>query len=136
MKKADEVAQQMAVYAFEGPSVLYVHSSLTAAEDYFEAIDVENDEYVFFGQDGTVIQPSVQSGQVVLTPTDEQRVGELRQRLRTYLNYNGELDPELADDTVSLAQLFWSGRGSSTSRGGPLAFHASSLAVVPDDGCL
>jgi hypothetical protein len=99
------MAQQMAVYTFEGPSVLYVHPSLTAAEGYFEAIDVENDEYVFFGQDGTVIHPSVESGRVVLTATREQGVDELRQRLRTYLSFSREVDPALADDTVSLAQL-------------------------------
>lgn len=95
----------MAVYTFEGPSVLYVHPSLADAEGYFEAIDVVNDEYVFFGQDGAVIQPSVESGRVVLTATHEQRVDELRQRLRTYLNYSGEVDPALADDTVALARL-------------------------------
>ena len=95
----------MAVYTFEGPSILYVHPTLTAAEDYFEAIDVESDEYVFFGQDGTVIQPLVDSDRVVLTATQEQRVDELRQRLRVYLNFSGEADPALADDTVSLMKL-------------------------------
>ena len=105
MRKAGEVVRHSAVYTFEGPSVLYVHPSSAAAEGYFEAIDVEKDEYVFFGQDGTVIQPSVEAGRVALTATPEQRADELRQRLRTYLNHSGELDPELADHTVSLAQL-------------------------------
>ncbi|NEM05176.1 hypothetical protein [Geodermatophilus normandii] len=105
MRKAGEVAQQLAVYTFEGPSVLYVHPSIAAAESSFEAIDVENDEYIFFGQDGTVIQPSVKAGRVVLTAIPEQRADELRQRLRTYLDHSGRLDPKLADDTVSLAQL-------------------------------
>ena len=106
MRKAEAVAQQMAVFTFEGPNNLYVHPSLAASEGDFEAIDVENDEYVFFGQDGTVIQPSVDRGRVVLTATEEQGVDELRQRLRTYLsNCREELDVALADDTVSLAQL-------------------------------
>ncbi|MGY1702819.1 hypothetical protein [Geodermatophilus sp. SYSU D00766] len=105
VRKAGEVAQRLAVYTFEGPSVLYVHPSLAAAEGYFEAIDVENDEYIFFGQDGTVIQPSVEAGRVVLTASPQQRANELQQRLRTYLDHSGRLDPRLADDTVSLAQL-------------------------------
>ena len=105
VREAGEVVRHLAVYTFEGPSVLYVHPSFAAAEDYFEAIDVENDEYVFFGQDGTVIQPSVRRGRVVLTATTEQRADELRQRLRTYLDHSGELDPALTDDTVSLAQV-------------------------------
>lgn len=95
----------MAVFTFEGSNILYVHPSLTAAEGYFEAIDVENDEYVFFGQDGTVIHPSVENGRVVLSATPEQEVDELRQRLRTYLSGSREVDPALADDTVSLARL-------------------------------
>ncbi len=105
MRKAGKVVGHWAVYTFEGPSVLYVHPSLAAAEGYFEAIDVENDEYLFFGQDGTVVQPSMEDGRVVLTATSEQRADELRQRLRTYLDHSGELDPALADDTVFLAQV-------------------------------
>ncbi|SFO00932.1 hypothetical protein SAMN05660359_00927 [Geodermatophilus obscurus] len=96
---------QQAVYTFEGPSVLYVHPSLAAAEDYFEAIDLENDEYVFFGQDGTVIQPKVEDGRVVLTATLEQRADKLRQRLRTYLDHSGESNLALADDAAYLARL-------------------------------
>jgi len=95
----------MAVHTFEGPSVLHVHPPLAAAEGHFEAIDVENDEHVFFGQDGTVLQPSVNRDRVVLTATREQRVDELRQRLRVHLSYSGQVDPALADDPVSLARL-------------------------------
>ncbi len=105
MRKAGEVVRHRAVYTFEGPSVLYVHPSSAAAEGYFEAIDVENDEYLFSGQDGTVVQPSVEGGRVVLTATSEQQADELRQRLRTHLDHSGELDPALADDTVFLAQV-------------------------------
>ena len=85
-----------------------VREALTAGLPWgaFEAIDVENDEYVFFRQDGAVIQPSVDGGRVVCTATEEQGVDELRQRLRTYLsNCREEIDVALAGDTVSFAQL-------------------------------
>ncbi len=96
----------MAIYTFEGPTELYVHPSLKAAEGYFEAIDVENDEYVFFGDDGTIIEPSVRDGQVVLAPTPEKRPQELRERLRTYLMQPSlAMDPTLADEPVALAVL-------------------------------
>ncbi|MFI5898211.1 hypothetical protein ACIA5D_49840 [Actinoplanes sp. NPDC051513] len=79
---------------------------MTYAEGYFEAIDVEDDEYVFFGADGTVISPSVRDGRVVLTPTDEKRPGELRMRLRAYLEHpRVAMDPALADEPVALADL-------------------------------
>lgn len=100
------VSRQMAILTFEGPTVLYVHASTSNAEGYFEAMDVENDEYVFFGDDGTVVQPSVRGGRVVLTPTEEKRLEELRERLRTYVSQaTVEMDPALADDTVALAAL-------------------------------
>jgi hypothetical protein len=107
----------MAIYAFEGPTELYVHRSASAAQRYFEAIDVENDEYVFFGDDGTAIQPSVLNGRVVLTPTEENRVEELRQRLRAYLRQDSvAMDPERAEDTVALASLLLEReRGHSTA---------------------
>jgi hypothetical protein len=70
----------MKVYAFEGPHEVNVFGSMALAEDYFEAIDVENDEYVFFGADGTLIKPSVRHGRVVLTPTAEKQPVELRGR--------------------------------------------------------
>ena len=96
----------MRIYAFEGPHEVYASESLAAAEGYFEAIDVENDEYVFFGDDGTVISPSVRDQRVVLTPTDEKRPEELRERLRTFLvQPRVAMDPALADDPASLADL-------------------------------
>ena len=75
------------VDAFEGSNEVYVCESLAHAEGYFEAIDVENDEYVFIGADGTVIRPSVRNGRVVLTPMGERRPLELRRRLRIYLEH-------------------------------------------------
>jgi hypothetical protein len=108
----------MAIYAFEGPTVLYVHPSATAAERYFEAIDVENDEYVFFGDDGTAIHPSVRDGRVVLTPTEENRVEELRRRLQAYLRQDSvAMDPALADDTAGLAVFLLERERGPSNRG-------------------
>jgi hypothetical protein len=96
----------MKVYAFEGPHEVYVFGSTALAEDYFEAIDVENDEYVFFGADGTLIEPSVRDGRVVLTLTAEQQPVELRARLRTYLQHSRVAeDLELAENPSALADL-------------------------------
>ena len=96
----------MKIYAFEGPHEVYTAETLAAAEDWLEAIDIENDEYVIFGDDGTVISPSVRDEQVVLTPTDEKRPEELRERLRTFLvQPRVAMDPALADDPAALADL-------------------------------
>jgi hypothetical protein len=56
---------------------LTVFGSSARAESYLEATDVENDEYVFFGADGTSITPSVRDGRVALTPTVEKQPVEL-----------------------------------------------------------
>ena len=96
----------MRIYAFEGPHEVYASESLTAAEGYVEAIDVGNDEYVFFGDEGTVVSPSVRDDRVVLTPTDERRPEELRERLRTFLvQPRVAMDPAWADDPTALADL-------------------------------
>jgi hypothetical protein len=96
--------RQMAIYAFEGPNELYVHASFAAAEGYFEAIDIENGEYVFFGDDGTVVVASVRDSRVVLSPTEDRRIQELRDRLRVYLSQSSmTLDVAFADDSVGLA---------------------------------
>lgn len=96
----------MRVFAFEGPHEVYACESVAAAEGYFEAIDVDNDEYAFFGDDGTVITGSVQDGRVVLTATNEKRLAELQERLRTYLLHpRVAMDPGLADDPAVLADL-------------------------------
>jgi hypothetical protein len=96
----------MRIYAFEGPLCVHAKESLAAAEGCFEAIDVENAEYVFFGDDGTVIGPSVQDERVVLTPSSEKRPEELRQRLRTFLVHpRVAMEPALADDPAALADL-------------------------------
>ncbi len=61
---------------------------------------------MFFGDDGTVISPSVRDERVVLTPTDEKRPEELRERLRTFLvQPRVAMDPALADDPAALAYL-------------------------------
>ncbi|WP_433727924.1 hypothetical protein ACQP2Y_13655 [Actinoplanes sp. CA-051413] len=56
---------------------LTVFGSSARAESYLEATDVENDEYVSFGADGTSITPSVRDGRVALTPTVEKQPVEL-----------------------------------------------------------
>lgn len=96
----------MRVYAFEEPHEVYACESVAAAEDYFEAIAVGDEEYVFFGDDGTVIHGSVRDERVVLTPTAEKRPEELRERLRTYLGQpRMAMDLALADDPAALADL-------------------------------
>ena len=96
----------MRIYAFEGPHEVHASESLAAAESYVEAIDVENDEYVFSGDDGTVIRPSVHDDWVVLTPTSEKRPAALRERLRTFLVHpRVAMDPDLANDPPALADV-------------------------------
>jgi hypothetical protein len=105
----------MKVFAFEGTSVVYACGSLTEAEEYFEAIDVEDDEYVFFGADGTVVSTSVVDGRVVLTATERRSPGELRRRLRAYLEHPGlTLDPALAEDPAALADVLMERQRAST----------------------
>jgi hypothetical protein len=92
------------IFGFEGPHEVFVLESLT--DGGIEAVDVENDEYVFFGDDGAVIGAAVRDGRVVLTPTGVQRGEELRERLRTYLSRpEVALDPTLADDPVALGEM-------------------------------
>lgn len=130
----------MRIYAFERPyhpvifrrgtvvQEIYACQSLAVAEEFFEAIDVADDEFVFFGDDGTVISASVtDDSRVVLTPTGERRPDELRQRLRSYLTQpRVGLDPALADDPAMLAELLierqraqrwprWPGRRNRTT---------------------
>jgi hypothetical protein len=94
------------IFGFEGRFDLYVHESLTAAERFFEAIDVEHDEYVFFADDGTVIDADVRDGAVVLARSDESRPTELRDRLHTYLaDPRVAMNPALADDPPALGRL-------------------------------
>ena len=73
-----------AVFIFEGGD-LSVHDSLTDAAEWVEAIDVENHEFDFFGDDGTVIAASAEGQIVRLAPTDDRRPEELRARLDQFL---------------------------------------------------
>jgi hypothetical protein len=92
------------IFGFEGAHEAFVLDSLT--DGGIEAVDVENEEYVFFGDDGTVIEAAVRDGRVVLTPTGVQRGEELRERLRTYLSQpRVAMDRALADDPVALAPM-------------------------------
>lgn len=70
-----------------------------------EAIDVENGEYDFFTEDGTVLVGDTNDQEVTLRPTDERRPDELHERLRRYLSHSKVgLDPNLADDPLAAAQ--------------------------------
>jgi hypothetical protein len=94
------------IFGFAGPYEVFVLDSLTAAGGQIEAIDVENEEYVFFADDGAVIDAAVRDGHVVLTPTGVQRGEELRKRLRAYLSHpRVAMDPALADDPVALGGM-------------------------------
>ena len=96
----------MRIFVFEGPNNLYPFESGSAAGGYLEAIDVEEEEYVAFGDDGTVMRLSVSDGRVVVTPTAERRPDELRERLRVYLSQTrAEADPALAEDPAALAEF-------------------------------
>ena len=81
--------KDMGGQSFWACAELYVHPSVADAEGNFEAIDVECGEYVFFGDGGTVLEPSVRDGRVFLTPTSDNRSEALRERLRTYLARSG-----------------------------------------------
>ena len=96
--------QSGAVFAFEGPHEVVVSESLSAAEGEFEAIDVENDEFDFFREDGTAIQATTVGQHVVLKLLDDRRPEELRERLRVFLMQPSvALDPDLADDPRAAA---------------------------------
>jgi hypothetical protein len=73
-----------AVFIFDGGD-LAVHDSLAAAAGWLEAIDVENRESDFYGDDGTVIAASAEGQVVRLAPTNDRRPEELRARLDQFL---------------------------------------------------
>ena len=103
-RRGDNLAVR--IYGFEGPHELYVFDSVAAAEGDLEAIDVKNNEYVLYADDGTAISAAVRDGQVVLTPTGVRQRDQLRERLRTYLTQPSvALDPALADDPVALGGM-------------------------------
>jgi hypothetical protein len=94
-----------AVFIFEGNDVS-AHPSLQAAADHVEPIDVENGEFDFFAEDGTVlVSETPPGGRVVLRPTSDRRPDQLRQRLLGYLTHaRVGMDPALADDPLAAAQ--------------------------------
>jgi hypothetical protein len=93
-----------AIFAFDGPHEVIVSASLSAAEGEFEAIDVENDQFDLFREDGAAIQATTDGQQVVLKVLDDRRLEELRERLRVFLMQPSvTLDPDLADDPRAAA---------------------------------
>jgi hypothetical protein len=99
-----------AVFIFEGQDV-DVRASLEAAARSVEAIDVDNGEYDFFADDGTLLEARTAGGVVTLRPTTERRPKELRERLRRYLEHpRVRLDIKLADDPIVFAQTVFDDR--------------------------
>jgi hypothetical protein len=93
-----------AVFVFEGLDVS-VHPAIEDAAAHLEAIDVDNGEYDYFTDDGTVLLGETEDGEVVLRPTQERKPDDLRERLRRHIDYpTVDLDPSLADDPVAFAQ--------------------------------
>jgi hypothetical protein len=100
----DDCAAVRAVFVFEGTD-LSVHQSLERAAQWVEAIDVDNGEFDFFADDGTVLTAVTHDDQVTLRETEERRPEDLRERLHRYLSDpRVALDPALADDAVAAAQ--------------------------------
>jgi hypothetical protein len=103
-----------AVFIFEGND-LSVLPSVERAAGHVEAIDVDNGEFDFFADDGTVLIGTTHDRQVMLRATDDRRPEELRERLRRYLSHpKVAMDPALADDPIAAAQAIldasWSRR--------------------------
>lgn len=99
-----------AVFIFEGQDV-DVQPSLERAAGSVEAIDVDNAEYEFFADDGTVLHAETAGGEVTLRPTEERRPDELRDRLRRYLDHPRiRWDVSLADDPLAFAQTVFDQR--------------------------
>lgn len=93
-----------AVFVFEGHDVS-VHPSIDDAAAHLEAIDVDNGEFDYFTDDGTVLIGETVHGEVVLRPTQERKPAELRERLRRHIEYpTVDMDLSLADDPVAFAQ--------------------------------
>jgi hypothetical protein len=91
-----------AIFVFDGGD-LSVYPTIAAAAAGSEIYDVSVLSY--FGDDGTVLQATVDGYRVWLTPTTERRPDELRERLRAYLEHHAVgFDPALADDLVSAAR--------------------------------
>ena len=93
-----------AVFIFEG-SDLSVHQSVERAAGYVEALDVDNGEFDFFMDDGTVLVGTTHDQQVTLRKTQDRRLDDLRERLRRYLSDpRVGVDASLADNPIAAAQ--------------------------------
>jgi hypothetical protein len=104
-----------AVFVFEGLDV-DVHPSIERAAASVEAIDVDNGEFDFFTDDGSVLEAATMDGEVLLRPTGERKLAELSERLRLYLDHpRVSLDPSLADDPLVFAQSVFDKRWQQRS---------------------
>jgi len=65
---------------------------------------VEDDEFAFYTDEGTVLAATVVDDRIVLRPTDQQRLGELVESLKEFANRRGiTIDDEDADDPTAYA---------------------------------
>ena len=73
-----------AVFAFDRENWCHVFRSADEAAAQLEVADVEADEYVLFGDDGSVFVASVDGQHVVVRPTESRDPEALRERLGRY----------------------------------------------------
>ena len=73
-----------AVFAFDRENWCSVFRRMEAAEAGLEVNDVDTDEYVLFGDDGTVLAAAVEGRSVVVRATTRRDLQELRGRLERY----------------------------------------------------
>jgi hypothetical protein len=93
-----------AVFIFEDYD-LSVQRSVDEAAAAVETIDVDNGEYDFFTDDGTVLAGDTAGGRVTLRPTDDRDPDELRRRLHAHLTHpRVGMDGALAEDPLRAAQ--------------------------------
>lgn len=93
-----------AVFVFDGGD-LSVHDSLESAAISLEAIDVENGEFDFYTDDGTVVAATVTGEHVFLAPTTTGRQQEFLDRLdRFLLAVDAPAEVRSAPDVIDKAQ--------------------------------
>jgi len=101
-----------AVFAFDRENWCSVFSSVEDAENGVETNDVDADEYVVFGDDGTVFDARVEGVRVRLSATDVRQLPQLQERLALFLRAN-RIDCA-SDDVIAAANAIleaeWEGQ--------------------------
>jgi len=77
--------------------------SIAEATDEAPVFGVEDEEYDFFLDDGTVVSASVDAeGRVVLSPTDAVQLDQLRSRLKEHARQRGiDIEPDEVDEPLA-----------------------------------